>query len=135
MLLFLPTTTTAAATAATAISSEKQWPLHLFLVDLLLSSAFLTAGFYHVKTDEMSPKRLAWLLSAFSSFITASLSLSALYQLFAQGWVIENVLLVDDRLSRFTVTFFIAFLVLDLGFGLRYARREGGREGGRDRSA
>jgi len=28
-------------------------------------------------------------------------------------------LLTDDRLSRFTATFFIAFLVLDLGFGLR----------------
>lgn len=68
----------------------------------------------------MSPKRLAWLLSAFSSFITASLSLSALYQLFEQAWVIENVLFADDRLSRFTATFFIAFLMLDLGFGMRY---------------
>jgi len=123
MILLLPTT------AATVVSSsEKHWPFHLFLVDLLLSSAFLTAGFYHVKTDDMSPKRLAWLLSAFSSFITASLSLSALYQLFAEGWVIENVLFADDRLSRFTATFFIAFLVLDLGFGLRYVRKEGWRE-------
>lgn len=119
LLLLLPTTTTAAATASLSDQQQQHWPLHLFLVDLLLSSAFLTAGFYHVKTDDMSPKRLAWLLSAFSSFITASLSLSALYQLFAQGWVIENVLFADDRLSRFTVTFFIAFLVLDLGFGLR----------------
>jgi hypothetical protein len=67
----------------------------------------------------MTPKRLAWLLSAFSSFITASLSMSALYQLFAQSWVIENVLFADDRLSRFTATFFIAFLILDLALGMR----------------
>lgn len=130
VVLLLPTTTDAAASAATTTSSEKHWPFHLFLVDLFLSSAFLTAGFYHVKTDDMSPKRLAWLLSAFSSFITASLSLSALYQLFEQAWVIENVLFADDRLSRFTATFFIAFLMLDLGFGMRYVRRGEGRKDG-----
>ncbi|TFJ82174.1 hypothetical protein NSK_006503 [Nannochloropsis salina CCMP1776] len=101
-------------------SSSDRWPPQLFVADLLLSSAFLTAGFFWVKTPDMTPKRLAWLLSAFSSFITASLSMSALYQLFAQSWVIENVLFADDRLSRFTATFFIAFLILDLALGMRY---------------
>ena len=67
---------------------------------------------------------MAWVLSSFTSFTMATLSLSALHQLFCHDWDIGSVFYTDDRLSRFTVTFFLAFLVLDLGLGLRYYPRQ-----------
>lgn len=96
-------------------------------VDLLVSLAALSAGFFLVRDPGMSRKRQAWILSALTSLPAATLSLPHVLRLLRHGFAeAERFVFKDDRLARFLCCFFAAFLLLDLGLGCTYVRAEEG---------
>lgn len=100
----------------TATDADGSWPLSVFIFDLCASLLVLTMGFYAAKSPSMPPKRLSWVLSALTSMTTATLSMFHVHKLYKHDWD-GAIMFTDDRLSRFTVTFFVAYLLLDLLLG------------------
>lgn len=101
----------------TATDSEGEWPMEVFVFDLLCSILTLTFGYFWLKTPSMPKKRLSWVLSALTSMTCATLSMYHVHKLYRHDWDCGAIFFTDDRLSRFTVTFFVAFLLLDLLLG------------------
>ena len=92
-------------------------------LDLLVSLAALSAGFFLVRDPSMSRKRQAWILSALTSLPAATLSLPHVLRLLRHGFAhAESLVFTDDRLARFLCCFFAAFLLLDLGLGSKRSR-------------
>jgi hypothetical protein len=105
-----------------SVETDDIWPIETLVFDVLCSAVCLTFGYFWLKAPSMRPKQVAWILSAITSLTCSTLSFYHVHKLAVHNWDINTLIFTDDRLSRFTICFFITYLVLDLVFGVMHYR-------------